>query len=662
MRLFNIIKYSNIVVPVLLGIMVTACTGNTTSSSSNSVSSLSLNEYINMLEYTPLNSTAKSNTINIAAGVTGQQSFTADGAITLNTVQVDFYGSNDCNDVLLSTVVMNASTPLTMPAGTYRSTNKSNFALANRYVDASEASWAGPEYEFNQTNSIKFTYTYNEGPGIMSQCLTNPNMNNQEKIGNYLSLSESAPCANDASCGFSQNYNVVLVTGDYGTVDITPSQSLDNVMMGSSYQFVASITGNNGDTSTVNATFINSAAGVITSNPSPCTITVGGTSSCTFTVNTLWDTSFDNNNDSMGFQLQVLASNYVKLNNSLINYNEVTPFVYLIAPIAGASSSSNAGITYSDTGSRFIAATTNTGAPCNDALIDTNTGLMWIKNLNSVSDVTYSDAVSEAANINTCGYTDWSLPSINQFASLFNYVTTNQGDWLVTNGFTGNIALYWTNVISVTDDQSQWVTSTGDTSLLTTTYDDYASAMYVRQSDYQVAQQDLVKIARNGAGDSAGTSGVEWPETRFITDTTGNCVTDNLTGLTWVKNAALLSSGGGQSIATVGSALYLVNQMNINPAATGYALCGYTDWRVPNPQEFRSLINYGSDNIVNWLNSNGFNNFSSETSLGYCAAASTTTILYKYNISTAGLGGMTTLHSTLGTCVPVPVRGGYSAS
>lgn len=77
-------------------------------------------------------------------------------------------------------------------------------------------------------------------------------------------------------------------------------------------------------------------------------------------------------------------------------------------------------------------------------------------------------------------------------------------------------------------------------------------------------------------------AGISWPNPRFTVS--GDCVTDNLTGLRWAKNAVL----GGS--LTWQNALNYVASLN-----SGSGLCGYRDWHLPNRNEFRSLIDYSRE-------------------------------------------------------------------
>ena len=92
--------------------------------------------------------------------------------------------------------------------------------------------------------------------------------------------------------------------------------------------------------------------------------------------------------------------------------------------------------------------------------------------------------------------------------------------------------------------------------------------------------------------------GVTWPSPRF-TDNNDGTVTDNLTGLVWLKNANCLAffstDSTGQNNRIWSNALKAANSL-----ASGY--CGLADgsiagdWRLPNVRELHSLVHYGFNN------------------------------------------------------------------
>lgn len=106
------------------------------------------------------------------------------------------------------------------------------------------------------------------------------------------------------------------------------------------------------------------------------------------------------------------------------------------------------------------------------------------------------------------------------------------------------------------------------------------------------------------------------PVPRFVAGSgvTADCITDKQTGLMWPKNGIIgfkASNGGALLIQPnyVNATLNL-NRMawsqasnaviNINNAPS--KLCGYSDWRLPNKVELKSMIHFSRAIPSDWLN------------------------------------------------------------
>jgi hypothetical protein len=94
--------------------------------------------------------------------------------------------------------------------------------------------------------------------------------------------------------------------------------------------------------------------------------------------------------------------------------------------------------------------------------------------------------------------------------------------------------------------------------------------------------------------------GISWPDPRF-TDNGDGTITDNLSGLTWLRDTEC-----------IGRIKWLPALQAVNAVASGN--CGLTDgsvagdWRMPNYLELISLANLGVANSVTWFASFGFVN------------------------------------------------------
>jgi len=94
-------------------------------------------------------------------------------------------------------------------------------------------------------------------------------------------------------------------------------------------------------------------------------------------------------------------------------------------------------------------------------------------------------------------------------------------------------------------------------------------------------------------------------ENRFTVgkDAESECITDNITGLMWPKDANLFKNDMEWN-----NALDAVAAMNgNNNSAVANNLCGYKDWHLPTVNELTSLINYEDEvKLVEFLKMHGF--------------------------------------------------------
>ena len=267
---------------------------------------------------------------------------------------------------------------------------------------------------------------------------------------------------------------------------------------------------------------------------------------------------------------------------------------------------------------------------------DNLTGLIWTKDGNAPGPAvcspatakTWQGALDYVACLNTnsyLGYSDWHLPDINELRSLVNAGQSDTSTWLNSQGFNNvQSSSYWSSTSDAYYPHGAWIVNMWvgymyNFGFKTSNY----YVWPVRSGQSWLLENSIISIPKTGQTtcyDSSGNiigctgtgqdgnlqRGVAWPSPRF-TDNGDGTVTDNLTGLIWTKdgNAPGSSACSPATTKTWQGALDYVACLNTN------SYLGYTDWRLPNVNELKSLVHAGQSSISAWLNTQGFNNVQS---------------------------------------------------
>jgi hypothetical protein len=238
---------------------------------------------------------------------------------------------------------------------------------------------------------------------------------------------------------------------------------------------------------------------------------------------------------------------------------------------------------------------------------DNLTGLIWLKNANCFGGKDWFEALDAGNNLadGQCGLSDgsspgeWRLPNVRELHSLIDY---SNYEPLPPSGHPfAEVQLgdYWSSTtVANRTEAACFVTMGIDIVSPYQLLDDgpkgnpgFTFVWPVRSGNEVVLI--TAPVPKTGQTESYATGddgdlqmGVQWPEPRF-TDNGNGTVTDNLTGLIWLKDADCFGEKNWNDALNVS-----------NNLADGQ--CGLSDgsssgeWRLPNVREFRALIDHGS--------------------------------------------------------------------
>ncbi len=248
-------------------------------------------------------------------------------------------------------------------------------------------------------------------------------------------------------------------------------------------------------------------------------------------------------------------------------------------------------------------------------MTDNLNGLMWMRNAGTPAvdrciggarkweeAAVYANCVNA---VNYSGYSDWRVPSVNELRSLANIGYNEQpadflSSWLTSQGFI-NVQLesYWASTQYIGDVVSAWCVYlwNGYTNYNYKIMDYYVWLVRGGEatSPAPVFQTGQTKSLYPG-DDGDLQQGVAWPDPRF-TDNGDGSVTDNLTGLVWLKDAdcrdTVSDVSRNKGFLTWDEALsWSRNLASGNCGLSDGSVAG--DWRMPNREELESLIDFGN--------------------------------------------------------------------
>jgi len=255
-------------------------------------------------------------------------------------------------------------------------------------------------------------------------------------------------------------------------------------------------------------------------------------------------------------------------------------------------------------------------------ITDNLTGLMWLQNGNLFgpgSRMEWEDALFNLARMNAgvidnSGYTDWRIPNINELESLVNIGASDQAAWLNNQGFVNvqsSVWYYWSStMLASSGDSLAWAVrmSDGKTHFLPTSGTENGRNHFwaVRAGQMDNPDENFpANVWKTGqtttfypGDDGYLQRGVAWPASRF-TDNGNGTITDNLTGLMWLKDANCMATHypwfDTDWAPNDGAVLWQTALNFVAGIDNGnFPNCGagYQDWRLPNVKEFRSLIDH----------------------------------------------------------------------
>ncbi len=232
---------------------------------------------------------------------------------------------------------------------------------------------------------------------------------------------------------------------------------------------------------------------------------------------------------------------------------------------------------------------------------DLLTGLMWTRDANPGGNRNWNAAVDYCRNLVFSEYDDWRLPNAHEMVTLLVGATTPRYVGPHGGVFSNVQNSYWQSTVRPDGGAYFYFDNAGPFTHAGAGAAAVLPVWPVRdgldKAPAMVAQTGQTNVYRAGA-DGDLRKGVAWPEPRFRNNQDGT-VTDNLTGLMWMRNA---NHAGSETTPTTIDEIPpppVGGNMNWYIAidyCNDLEWAGHTDWRLPNLLELLSLQHWGSAN------------------------------------------------------------------
>lgn len=311
----------------------------------------------------------------------------------------------------------------------------------------------------------------------------------------------------------------------------------------------------------------------------------------------------------------------------------------------------------------------------NGTVTDLLTGLVWLKDPSAFTPMAWTNALAvcnelatgQASLTDGSSPGDWRLPNVCELQSLLDFSKYDPA--LPPRNPFRNVAsaIYWTSTTRLDSPQTPYsppisystrAVNLTDGRLTHCQKADIAQVWPVRclrpgpQGDPAPATPPPAPVPRTGqtrsfeiGDDGYHQKGRPWPAPRF-TDNGNGTVTDNLTGLIWLRSNKLSGMGNWEKALTFCNELADGKARLTDGSAPG-------DWRLPNVRELQSLIDHSQRDPAiaaghPFVNTSGSSHWTS-TPLAHKDQAA-----HRVGIRDGGTG----YSSTVGGDVIWPVRGG----